>query len=129
MSARHALGIEGSWVELRDFSELRYGDKKRVQAAVTDHTRLVPASNEMMDALMVLLIVSWNLSEDLPLPSQDPSVIDRLSLTEGNALEALIEPARELLFPGAAEPAKDEPAEAVQEALKDPAHPTVPSVD
>lgn len=125
MSERFPLAGDGSWVELKDPTELRYGDKQRILRSV--------ASGEgdgidMMNALYALLVVSWQLTPMLPTPGQDIKVIEMLSLDDGNILEKLIEPARERLFPGDPEPSKDTPADEVEAALKDPAHPTAPSV-
>lgn len=126
MSTRHSLASEGCWVELRDFTDLRYGDKQDVQAKIDNPLRTMQAGVELVNALCGLLIVSWQLPSPLPVPSQDPAVMRMLSIADGNALEKLIAPAQELLFPGTPEP---ETPEAIAEAVADPASPTVPTVD
>lgn len=126
MSTRHSLPSEGCWVELKDFTDLRYGDKQSIQAAIDNPQRTMQAGVELVNALYALLIVSWQLPSPLPVPAQDPSVVAMLSIADGNALEEMIKPAQELLFPGTAEP---ETPEALAEAVADPASPTVPTVD
>lgn len=126
MSERHPLASEGSWVELRDPSELRYGDKQRIMASIEDPKRVMGASIDMSTALMALLVVSWQLPSQLPVPSQDPTVIGMLSVADGNALEELIKPAQDLLFPGDPEPKTDEEQAAAQ---ADPGSPTGPTVE
>ena len=123
MSERHPLATEGSWVELKDPSELRYGDKLRVLKAVSKGEG---DGVDVMCALYQLLIVSWQLPTPLPIPAQDINVVYMLEMGDGDALEELVTPARERLFPGTSEP---ETPEALAEAVADPASPTTPSVD
>lgn len=123
--ARHPLASPGSWVDLRDPHDLRYGDKQRVQDVITDTERPLAATNQMRNALIALLVTNWQLPEQLPLPSQDIGVLSRLTIRDGNALENLVKPAQELLFPGTPEP---ETAEEQAKAVADPASPT-PAID
>lgn len=123
MSERHALPSDGCWVELKDPTELRYGDKLRVMRSISSGEG---DGVDVMYALFKLLVVSWKLPMQLPVPSQDITVIDMLEVEDGNALEDLVGKARERLFPGTSEPATPE---ALAEAVADPASPTSPSVD
>ena len=122
MGDKHALVSEGSWVELRDPHELRAGDKKRVMRAMTDPNQLVLSSLEIVDGLIAMLVVNWQVPGDLPLPSQSFGAIDLLQIPDYDKLCELVEPARELLFPETATAPTSE-AEA-----KDPSTPTTPSV-
>lgn len=125
MSQRHPLATPGAWVELRDPSELRYGDKQNVQRGIKDLENKGALGVSLNDSLISLLVVNWEIpGQALPLPSQDPAVIGMLSIADGNKLETLIAPARELLFPGDPEPATVEEQAA---AAGDPASPTAPT--
>lgn len=125
MSQRHPLATPGAWVELRDPSELRYGDKQAVQSGIQDVENKGALGVNLNTSLISLLVVNWEIpGQALPLPSQDPAVIGMLSIGDGNKLEKLITPARELLFPGDPEPATTEEQIA---AAGDPASPTAPT--
>ncbi|MFE9448266.1 hypothetical protein [Streptomyces sp. NPDC006739] len=125
MSQRHPLATPGAWVELRDPSELRYGDKQAVQSGIADVENKGALGVNLNTSLISLLVVNWEIpGQMLPLPSQDPSVIGMLTIADGNALEKLITPARELLFPGDPESAT---AEEQTAAAADPASPTAPT--
>lgn len=126
MSERHPLASEGAWVELRDPRELKSGDKKRVMRTITDLDHKMAAGIDMTDGLMAMLVVNWQLPAPLPLPSQDPTVLDMLEVPDYDKLAELIKPAQELLFPGTPDPATPEERAA---QIKDPASPTAPTVD
>lgn len=126
MSERHALASEGAWVELRDVRELTYGDRQTAMRAVRKNDDGMGPGLDITNALIALLVVNWQLPQPLPMPSQDPSVIQRLGIEDGVALEALVTPALKVLFPDSVEP---ETPEAQAQAMSDPASPTVPSVD
>lgn len=123
---RFPLASEGSWVELRDPQELRYGDKQNVLRSLNQVERQVSAGIDMTNAIIALMVINWQLPSPLPVPAQDITVIDRLTLADGAALEKLIEPTRELLFPTSPEP---QTAEEQAKAAGDPASPTTPTGD
>ena len=122
MSDKHPLVSEGSWVELRDPHELRAGDKRHVLRAVTDPERVLAAGLDIVDGLICMMVVNWQLPDDLPLPSQSAGVLDLLRIPDYDRLCELVEPARQLLFPEASTPPQN------QEQAKDPTTPTLPSV-
>jgi hypothetical protein len=125
VAQRHPLATPGAWVELRDPSELRYGDKQSIQRGIVDVEHKAAIGVEVNTGLIALLVVNWEIpGQPLPLPSQDPAVIGMLTLADGNALEKLITPAREVLFPTDPEPAT---AEEQAAAAADPASPTAPT--
>ncbi|MEU5426832.1 hypothetical protein AB0H73_14680 [Streptomyces olivoreticuli] len=126
MSERHPLASEGAWVELRDPRELKSGDKKRIMRCVTDLDDKMGVGLDMTDGLMTALVINWQLPSQLPLPSQDRAVLDMMECPDYDALTELVKPAQELLFPGSPDPATPD-EQAAQ--LKDPASPTVPTVD
>ncbi|MEW2164426.1 hypothetical protein AB0912_15740 [Streptomyces sp. NPDC007084] len=122
MSERISLP-SGAWVELRDPSELRRGDKKRALQMVPiseDMDLTLGTETEMTDGVLAVLITGWSF--DLPLPVTAASLA-LLSLADGNALEGLdaVGEAKRLLFPQA--PQKTE------EQVKDPMSPTEPSAE
>lgn len=125
MSERHALASEGAWVELRDPKELKSGDKKKVLRAVSDIQKVMSAGLEITDGLTAMLVVNWQLPTQLPLPSQDITVLDMLEIPDYDRLTELVGPAQKLLFPGSAQP--DTPQEQAQ-AVADPGSPTAPTV-
>lgn len=127
MSERHPLASPGAWVELRDPRELKSGDKKRVLRSVTDMDNKMAAGLDMADGLIAMLVVNWQLPSPLPLPSQDPAVLDMLEIADYDTLSELIKPAQELLFPGSPSIEDASPEEQAQ-AVADPASPTAPTV-
>jgi hypothetical protein len=117
MAERHPMP-SGNWIELRDWHDLRRGDKKRAMSAITDTTRLIATTYEMTDALLALLVTNW--SYQLPIPSVSPQSIDLLPIEDDDALLKLVEPAMAGL--NGTKPDGDDPAQAA-----DPASPTEPS--
>lgn len=118
MADRHPMP-SGNWVELRDWRELRRGDKKKAIAAVTDTGKAAAAGYEVADGLLTLLITNW--SYQLPLPSQSPESLDLLPMEDDEPLMNMIMPVIRSLFPAKAD--GSDPAQ-----VGDPASPTVPSV-
>ncbi|MGE7437943.1 hypothetical protein [Kitasatospora sp. NPDC001175] len=117
MSERHTLP-SGNWIELRDWRELRRGDKKKAMSRVTDFERVVAAGYEMTDGLLTLLVTNW--SYELPLPSISQQSLDLLPMEDDNALMTLVQPAIRALFPAQAD--DTDPGQ-----LQDEASPTGPS--
>jgi hypothetical protein len=108
----------GNWISLRDWRELRRGDKKKALGQVEDPERLIAATYDLADGLLILMIENWSY-EGLLIPRDDPSSLDRLPMEDDNALMQAIQPAVRALFPKA--------AEATEEQVADPASPTEPS--
>lgn len=100
----------GAWIELRDWRELRRGDKKRALGGVTDMDRVVAAGYEMADGLLILLVTNW--SYELPLPSVSPAALDLLPLEDDQALLDLVQPVIRALFPPKADGAGAQAADA-----------------
>lgn len=113
----------GAWVELRDPSTLRRGDKKRALHMVPfdeDGALSLGMQHEMADGVLAIMITAW--SYELPLPPTAAS-LDLLPIGDGDELEqhdALVA-AHKLLYP--------ERVEKTPEAVADPASPTEPSAD
>jgi hypothetical protein len=120
MAERHPLATPGSWVELRDPADLRAGDKRAVLRMIQDGSGTSQAL-DMVDGVMVIAVANWQLPEPLPLPSTDPSVLDRLRIPDYDKLADLMGPATSALFP-------DTPA-ATPEQVADEMSPTEPSAD
>lgn len=120
MSQRHALASEGAWVELRDPTELKAGDQMDIQDAM-DADGSGKLVRQMFNALMVVLVVNWQLPVPLPIPSQAAESLRRMEIRDYQALKKLVEPAQDLVFPS--DPTPEDP-EALKEAQADPASPT-----
>jgi hypothetical protein len=106
----------GAWIQLRDASTQRRGDKKKAMSSVTDAEKVMQMAYEMTDGLLQVLIIDW--SYDLPIPSESPGSLDLLPIEDDEALMEAIGPARKMIFPETPDP-KD---------IKDEASPTEPSV-
>jgi hypothetical protein len=116
MSERITLP-SGNWIQLRDYRELRRGDKKRALKAVEDPESLLGSSYDVVDGLLAVLVESW--SYPLPLPSVDPSVVEQLPYEDDNDIVEAVGPAARALF--SKKPAPTE------EQVADAASPTEPS--
>lgn len=129
---RHDLP-SGGWVELRDHTLLRAKALKRVirngniardAAGGLD----IEMGFSITDNLIAILVTAWEVPyepepaedgtvRDWVLPSVDMSIVDELSAPDFSLLQELINPARQLLFPGKADPSDAE----------DPTSPTEPA--
>lgn len=86
------------WAELKELSELRRADRKAVNEVIvfegdTDTGRpIIKASmdDDMTAAVLQRVITNWSLQ--LPLPSVDPSSLDKLTLAQDDALAKAVEP-------------------------------------
>ncbi|MCX5285694.1 hypothetical protein [Streptomyces sp. NBC_00198] len=113
----------GAWVELRDPTTLRRGDKKRALKLVPvseDEGLSLGMQHEMADGILAIMITGW--SYELPLPPTAAS-LDLLPIEDGEALEqnTTLVAAHKLLYP--------ERVEKTPEAVADPASPTEPSAE
>lgn len=85
----------GGWVELRDPALLRVRDRKQVlrsaEGAGIDATM---ASAEMV---MALAVAKWSF--DLPVPSDDMTVLDGLEIGDYDAIAEAAQPFTDALFP------------------------------
>lgn len=125
MSQRHALASEGAWVELRDPTELKAGDQMDIQDAM-DADGSGKLVRQMFNALMVVLVVNWQLPVPLPIPSQAAESLRRMEIRDYQALKKLVEPAQDLVFPS--DPTPEDP-KVLEEAQADPASPTGAAVE
>jgi hypothetical protein len=90
----------GGWVELRDPMDLRKGDKDKALKTL-ESRNLGGAGVELVNALIRLGVVAWEIPY-LPgaaLPHRNPKVLDQLTLRDGNAIEAMCNEYRMILFP------------------------------
>jgi hypothetical protein len=125
MSQRYPLASEGAWVELRDPTELKAGDQMDIQDAM-DADGSGRMMRQMRNALIVALVVNWQLPNQLPIPSQAPESLRMLEIRDYNALKKLVEPAEDLIFPSDPEP---EDAQVLEAQQADPASPTGAGVE
>ena len=89
---------EDQWADLRELGELRRADQKAVLRSTT--MEIDPAEGkafingaadeDQVDALMERIITNWSLP--LPLPSQDPKSLGKLTMAQGDALADAAKP-------------------------------------
>jgi hypothetical protein len=96
MPDRHSLP-SGAWIELRDWRELRRGDKQNILGDVADPEKLMAMMFEVTNGLLRLLITNW--SYELPIPSVSRQSLDLLPMEDDGALTQLVQPAFRALFP------------------------------
>lgn len=125
MSQRHALASEGAWVELRDPTELKAGDQMDIQDAM-DADSSGKMVRQMNNALIVVLVVNWQLPTPLPIPSQSQDSLRLMEIRDYQALKKLVEPAQDLVFPS--DPTPEDP-KVLEAAQADPASPTGAAVE
>lgn len=118
MGQRHALTSPESYVELRDPSELRAGDRADIEDAIVGPGQM-KIRREMTEGVIKALVVSWSLP--LPIPSESPKSLRLLSIPDYELLKKLVEPGEAVIFPP--DPQPEDPA-ALAEAEADPASPT-----
>ena len=92
MTKRIELPDGGQYIEVKDVSELRSGDRRAVKAAVP--VRMDPETREMSypgdynerqkNALAARIITGWNLQ--WPIPKGDPAILDELTTGQLDAL-------------------------------------------
>jgi hypothetical protein len=111
----------GGWVELKNPNWLRTKDRnalvRKIQEGKTDSD--VDRGITSIRQMIAMLVVSWSLpyqpdpvdngdgtttARPWVLPSTDPAIVDELLVTDGNALEKLLEPASRVLNPKAPSP-------------------------
>jgi hypothetical protein len=117
VSDRHPLATPGSWVQLRDAHTLKSGDKRKVLRAIRDTEEAGVAALSMLDAIAMVAVEAWSLT--LPVPAQDPTVLDLMEIADYDKLSDLLGPTQEALFPTAVEDTPEQQA--------DSASPTEPS--
>jgi hypothetical protein len=102
----------GGWVELRDPNTLKARDRKNVIRGVQDpeEGHVMARVVDMSDGIAAMLITAWSVpylnGGDTPLPSQDLSVLDELSISDDGALQGMPEmlEAANLFKPGTPDP-------------------------
>jgi hypothetical protein len=76
------------WADLKDPEQVTNGDRRhalsRFYAVMRDGETAWAADMSLFDGYLEVLMEKWSL--DLPLPGEDPSVMDRLSLDQSNRL-------------------------------------------
>lgn len=117
--ARHDLP-SGGWVELREGGMLRARDQKRMLRGMPAADRQDPleVGLSVTSGMIAVMVVDWKLpyppapaetdngpqERDWLLPSQDPSLIDDLSMPDYNQLVELVKPEMQAAFPGKPDP-------------------------
>jgi hypothetical protein len=87
-----------NWADLKELSDLRRADRKAVNAATVFEgdpetgRPIIRASmdDDRIDAIAIHVITNWSLP--FPLPSVDKASLDKLTLPQGDALEAALKP-------------------------------------
>ena len=117
MSERQPLATPGSWVQIRDPHTLKSGEFRRVQRAIRDNAAAGEVAQSMFDEIAKFAVEAWSLQ--LPVPSQDATVLDLMDIPDYRKLEDLLQPVQAALFPS--------PVEETPEQAADEASPTEPS--
>lgn len=93
---RVELDKDGNWADILDVGDLREGDRKLVNRAITlgvdDNQRPVISGgmdDDMRDALLTRVVQNWSVG---PTPAQDPQALDRLTLEQGRNLREAVKP-------------------------------------
>jgi hypothetical protein len=86
----------GNTVTLRDPSELRVKDRKKVLSAANGQEGVLQAMS-MVDGLMAVLISEWSF--DLIIPSIVIASLDELTMADYDALAVEVSNAQDALFP------------------------------
>lgn len=117
---RHNLP-SGGWVELRDASELKAKDRKRVMRNLGDpqEGHVMASVVDMTDGIIATMVTAWELPYllDAPLPSVQIDVLDELELADENVLQKLTEGAAKMFQSGGVDPSE----------YDNPDSPTVPA--
>lgn len=94
MTVRKEFSDGTNWVELREVDDLRDGDRKRINAAITltidpDGNRNLKGTyqDDMRTAMYRLIITNWSFPE--PLPSKTVKGLDNLTLKQGRELREM----------------------------------------
>lgn len=107
----------GNTVTVRDWHELRRGDKRTVQAAIQPGNGLT-SNYDLTDGLATLLVTAWSYP-GLPIPKVTAGSLALLPPEDDAALVELVAPARRALFPT--------PAETKEEQARQGADPQSPT--
>lgn len=96
---------DGEWAEVKDLEDLRDGDRKALNKAVSlsvtadedDQMGHLSGSYEddMYDALLVRVVTNWSLK--MHIPSRHKKVLDDLTLDQARALREGVKPHYDLL--------------------------------
>lgn len=96
---------DGEWAEVKDLDELRDGDRKAMNKAVSlsvtadedDQTGHLSGSYEddMYDALLCRVVTNWSLK--MVLPSRHRRILDDLTIAQARALREGVKPHYDLL--------------------------------
>jgi len=96
-SKKLKLPKSGAEVVLRDPSELRVKDRKKVYAAASKEDEGIMQALSFTDGLIAILVESWTL--DLVLPSIRLAILDELEMADYDYLVEQTKEAQEVLFP------------------------------
>lgn len=91
------LPKSGAEVVLKDPTELRVKDRKKVYANAAKEDEGIMQALSFTDGLIAILVESWSL--ELLLPSVKVSVLDELEMADYDFLVAQTKEAQEALFP------------------------------
>lgn len=95
----------GNTAVLKDQDDLTLGDREDlIDQLAPDGQIAAGGLNRYNRAMMGLVIESWTLLDKatgapMPIPSQDPTVVRRLPLTDGAYLQKQIDPYVKTMFP------------------------------
>jgi hypothetical protein len=91
------LPKSGAEVVLRDPTELRVKDRKKIYANASTQDEGIMQALSFTDGLIAVLVESWSL--DLLLPSIKISILDELEMADYDYLVTQTKEAQEVLFP------------------------------
>ena len=93
-------------VTLRDATEMRHKDRKKVWASLSEQDNALIQSLDMTEGLIAFLVKDWTL--DLILPSIRISSLGELEIADYDALAIEANKAQEILFPNFAKTPENE---------------------
>lgn len=90
---------DGCEAVLKDPESVSNGERKRAQAAYDRASGAGPMSREyaLMDELLKVMVSTWTLQ--MPVPADDPAVLDQLSMDDANTLYESLRPVLARIFP------------------------------
>jgi hypothetical protein len=96
----------GVTVTLKDASEIRYGDRKRLYKSMDVEGSDLTRALAMNDTLIAMLVEEWSL--DLPIPRLKEDSLDSLEISDYDALAEHTKDAQKALFPNLADTPENE---------------------
>lgn len=96
----------GVIITLKDASQIRYGDRKRLYQSIDIEGSDLTRAMAMNDALIAMLIEEWTLT--IPIPALKKESMDELEIADYDALVEHTKEAQKALFPNLADTPENE---------------------